>query len=478
LSLRARALNLLRYVEPSPGWRSYLAAPAGPSAADVAIEAAMRDSAVSADHRAEALFDYFLAGFVAHRSPTGERVVYRGAGSTRGYAISGVEGFARTAPLLAAWLASGRPGTRDVGGRDVDLARLIADGLAAGSDPAAPSYWGRPSRRSQLLVEAADIALILWLGRETILPLLPTTAYRNLVEWLALCAAQEFWGNNWLLMQAQIEATLAALRGETITVLAAYERFKANYREGGWFSDGQGPVDYYNAWQMTYALHWIQEVQPTYDAAFIEDALVQSSELTLHLISPHGIPILGRSVCYRTAVPTPVVLRSLSSRDAKQLGRARRALDVVWRYFVAHGALRHGTLTQGYFGDDVRWLDSYSGPGSSHWGLRSLIPALLHPRRSAFWTVAEQPLPVEMGDYRLDLSKLGWVVEGRQADGEITITIEANSTRTPRTAAHSLMHKGLELLLSRPMRPINHAAKYDAPVYSALRPFPLLDENG
>jgi hypothetical protein len=34
-------------------------------------------------------------------------------------------------------------------------------------------------------------------------------------------------------------------------------------------------------------------------------------------------------------------------------------MDVVWRYFVAHGCLRNGTLTQGYFEPDPRFVDRY-----------------------------------------------------------------------------------------------------------------------
>jgi len=182
---------------------------------------------------------------------------------------------------------------------------------------------------------------------------------------------------------------------------------------------------------------------------------------------------MGRSVCYRTAVPTPLVLATWLDPTPERLGVARRSLDCVWQYFVANGALRDGTLTQGYFHDDPRVLDNYSGPGSSHWGLRSLIPALLHPEGSAFWTAPSTPLPIERGDYRLDLEELGWRVDGDAASGDIRVTIPGNAGSNPRLRPYTLGRRLSEYVHGRPRRPNNHAAAYDAEVYTTLAPYPL-----
>jgi hypothetical protein len=145
----------------------------------------------------------------------------------------------------------------------------------------------------------------------------------------------------------------------------------------------------------------------------------------------------------------------------------------VWHYFITNGALRDGTLTQGYFQDDLRVLDNYSGPGSSHWGLRSLIPALLHPAGSGFWTAPATPLPIETGSYRLDLPELGWRVDGDTASGDIRITIPGNTGRNPRLKPHTLGSRLTEYLQGRPKRPNNRAAAYGAEAYSTLDPYPL-----
>jgi len=102
---------------------------------------------------------------------------------------------------------------------------------------------------------------------------------------------------------------------------------------------------------------------------------------------------MGRSICYRTAVPVPLIAATLLDSGQLPVGRAVRGLDVVWRYFVANGSLRDGALTQGYFKADPRLLDPYSGTGSCQWGLRSLVLAFMHPAGDRFWSASEEPLP-------------------------------------------------------------------------------------
>ena len=77
------------------------------------------------------LFTYFSDGFLRFASPGRERVLYPGMGSCFGPAVDGLQGFARTAPLLAAWATSSREpvGTDPVGGQRVDLVALLQEGL-------------------------------------------------------------------------------------------------------------------------------------------------------------------------------------------------------------------------------------------------------------------------------------------------------------------------------------------------------------
>jgi hypothetical protein len=155
-------------------------------------------------------------------------------------------------------------------------------------------------------------------------------------------------------------------------------------------------------------------------------------------------------------------------------GMARRSLDVVWQYFIKNGALKNGHLTQGYLGDDLRFVDVYTGPGSCHWGTRSLVVAMLNPPDSHFWTDSESPLPVESEDFVLNLPELGWTVTGKKPTGEIVIEITANTSQSVEIEEITPYLRLKSLFFMRPFGPENHAAKYEQRFYSNETPFPLL----
>jgi hypothetical protein len=89
---------------------------------------------------------------------------------------------------------------------------------------------------------------------------------------------------------------------------------------------------------------------------------------------------------------------------------------------------------------------------------------------ATFWRAAEQPLPVELGDYRLDYRDLGWIVSGDHASGRVTVEIPANAGNSPRTRPHAVWRRWLELLFRRPFRPSNEDMQYTRAAYSSDAP--------
>lgn len=465
-------LYLLRYTH--PGWDSYVAMDQDEGDRELALKGRFLSDTTDSEQRYKELFDYFLSGAVRYSSPLHERIFYPGAPSGGGYQLNGLEGFARTGTLLAAWIASGRE--RVVvdaeSGQRVDLVEFLKSGVLTGTNPEAAEYWGRIRDFDQRLIEAADIARIVWMTRETIWQKLDAGQQTQIANWLEQTSGVATHDNNWLLFPVTVAAALKALgRHPRSDARALYDHYKSFYRESGWFWDDPGVVDYYNAWGIDYELFWIDRLDPTFDPDFIRQTMRQSADLTSHLIGPAGIPIMGRSVCYRTAVPVPIIAESLLDPDAETEGLAHRALDAVWRHFIAHGSLRDGALTQGYYGTDLRFVDQYTGAGSCHWGLRSLVLALFHDKEAAFWAGPEVPLPIERGDYRMEYDKLGWIISGRKSSGEIRIEIPKNQATDIRASDYSWWRKMLEVVVRRPLRPENRRIKYERPVYTSARFF-------
>ncbi len=475
------ALGIIAYRQADKFWTPYLTCAATGDAESRVREEFLRDA--PAEARYGKLFDYFAAGFLHHLSPGFSRVNYCGAGSVNTLAVNGLEGFARTAPLLAAWIRSGRQAlfVDPVSGQRFDFNAVLKVGILHGVDPGSPHYWGAITDHDQRLVEAADIARTLWLTRASIWDQLTEAERHDITRWLQPATRAVTPQDNWILFPIVIDLVLTQLHapGTDDSLMARahrdFDRYKRFYLESGWFLDGPGRVDYYNAWGITYDLFWLAQLDPGFDTDFIAAALRDSAALTAHLISPRGVPILGRSVCYRTALPVPVLAEGLVEPTSAPAGLDLRALDAVWRYFIAHDVLQDGALTQGYFAADLRFLDPYSGGGSCQWGLRSLVLAFMHAPGDKFWSAPAAQLPVEAADFRLEYPKLGWKIAGERRSGDITVEIPGNAASSAPPTPYTWEDRLLEVIVRRPFRPGNYETKYDRRFYSSSRPFPLMD---
>ncbi|HEY1724483.1 MAG TPA: DUF2264 domain-containing protein [Steroidobacteraceae bacterium] len=458
------------------GWGHFFPASTQDGAAELAVKREFQPQPQANERPYRALFQYFLSGVVRFTDAIGSRIHYPGAPSIGGYQGTGLEGFARTGTLLAAWVASGRSTVLQDqdSGTSIDLIAYLRRGLLAGTNPRSKGYWGRFGSWDQRIVETADVARIVWLTRDQIWLNLTPAQQLQITAWLRQDEGAQMPANVWLLSPVTVRVVLHALGVPGVSADANsddnYQRFKRNYVGNGWFSDPPEGVDFYNTWGMSYELFWISYIDPQFDHDFIRSSLNQSADLTAHLIGTDGVPIMGRSICYRTAVPVPLLAANLLDDQSMQSGMARHGLDLIWRYFVSNGALQDGALTQGYRGADLRFLDYYSGPGSCQWGLRSLVLAMLHGPESEFWQSPEQQLPVERGDYRMVYDKLGWIVSGRQADGSVTIEIPRNAGHSPQPRPYSWWRSWLEPIFRRPFRPPQQDTEYNRAVYSSALP--------
>lgn len=418
---------------------------------------------------------HLLEGFLTYRGESASLVFYPGEPSWHGRRVDAQEGFARMLPFAAAWLAAGGEDRIATATGPVSLVEVLRDGLANGTDPDHPGYWGAPGRFDQRIVEASDIALGLWLARDRIWPMLDEGQRARVLDWLRAVAGQHVFQGAWQLFPVLVERVINDFGASTAQLQArsrtGYERFLALYRGGGWYLDMPRGFDYYNAWGMHYALFWIDRIDPAWDPATIRPRLVEFAGFFRHLFGPRGVPIMGRSLCYRLALPAPVLAASLVDPDRMPPGEAMRALDATWSYFIARGAVEQGRITQGVCDDDRALLDGYSGPASCLWSLRSLVVAYYAQTRQAMLDAPRQPLPVERGDFIVRADAPGWTVEGSRADGHVRLRIDANAGADPAPIrAFGPGNAFREWLAQAPRRPENGAALYGRPEYSTATP--------
>jgi hypothetical protein len=473
LALGAGLFHVLsRAVGSVEGW--FRRVPPAPAllALDPALAAELGGRAALSSADYDRLVGYFAAGLRAYRSPGCALVFYPGVPGTRGLRVEGLEGFARTAPLLAAWVTTRGDAIPLPDGTVFDAFGHLVAGLRAGTDPASPEYWGVAEDLDQRIVEAGDIALVAWMLRDRLRAALPASAQADLLAWLGQAQARRIYGGNWHLFCVAIGLAREAWGAPAAAATRAhYRAFKETHLGEGWFSDG-GEVDHYNAWQMHYFLYFLARMDPTLDRDFITGALRRFAPVYAHFFAPQGFPIFGRSACYRMAVPTPLVLAASLPDPPLPPGQARRALDAIWSHFIARGALVAGTVTQGYEGPRPELLENYSGRGSCLWALRSLTAAYWQPPEAPIWTAPPEPLPVEHASYDLTIAAAGLRVIGDRAAG----TVEVRPLRNAGAAEQPFRPLGplrglAQAALRRPLRPANYGAKYGRPAYRSDRPF-------
>ena len=412
---------------------------------------------------------YFENGFLAYRDPDASSASYPGLHSSHGRRMDSIEGFTRMAPLLAVCLRSAN-GTSAF---QPDQARqALLDGWVNGTNPASAGYWGAIHDNDQRIVEAADVALSIWLLRDSLWQQLSPDARERVFRWLLQVNHRQVPDNNWHLFVTYVDVVASALGypADMNEARQHFDRFRSFYAGDGWFSDGPGKrFDYYNAWGIDYQLFWIDQADPGFAAGFIQKTIDTFAQNLTYLVGPEGLPIMARSLCYRMAVVAPLVLDQALPHPSVSAGEARRALRRTWTYFIQNDGVANGAISQGYCGFDPRLVDNYSGPASCLWGLRSLIVAFYLRPDSQFWIAPEEPLPVEQANYTVTIPAIGWTIEGRRPD---KIVIHTGSTiSSAKLEQEPVWWAVLDTLLGKAHRPENMSAKYNLAAYRSDHPF-------
>ena len=77
---------------------------------------------------------------------------------------------------------------------------------------------------------------------------------------------------------------------------------------------------------------------------------------------------------------------------------------------------------------------------------------------------------MEQNDFNFEIKSIGWTLRGDRKSGDVTVQrIQGSQTITLQPV--SAKDRVLSALSGKPNRPDNHAAKYDAALYSSKHPF-------
>lgn len=327
----------------------------------------------SSQAQLQILVEYFWCAHKYYLNPHKTRAYYPGYASMHGRAVDGLEGVSRTLPLWAAFASYER--SRGTSSKNYDeMVAHLKLAFINGTNSSHSGYWGDALDNEQIICEAADIALSLWLSKSFVFEEFSKVEQEQVIDWLKSFLDKQVTDNNWHLFVALIDSVIANLDASHAFQSDAHlQRIHSFYLSNGAYSDGpNGNVDFYNAWCFHYALFWIQKIQPT---ALVWDYPKHLQDYTSwyqYLFTQQGFTAYGRSICYRFASSAPLLANAIVEGGIQK----ETALNVnfhLWRYFVTKDGVSKGRPNQGLFHDDESLLDNYSGPASSFWGTRSLV---------------------------------------------------------------------------------------------------------
>lgn len=345
-------------------------------------------------------------------------------GETRGHfgdPAGWLEGFARPlwglVPLTA-------------GGGEFEHWELWQKGIASGTDPTHPEYWGLAGDMDQRSVEQAAFGLGLAIAPDKLWEPLSIATKEQLTAWLDNINKVKLVHSNWLFFRVLVNLGLRS-RGlawarETVEAdLVEIEKFHVT---GGWSADGgNGPPykdgrlgDYYIPWAIQfYALVYTkflgQDDKERCDR-FVERARLFAQDFQYYF-DAHGAALpFGRSLTYRFA--QGAFWGALAFADIEALpwpvikGLYMRHLRWWMRQPIFTEA---GVLTIGYTYPNLLVAESYNSSQSPYWAFKIFLPLALredHP----FWKAEEAPLPSRRAIHTVPGAKLVLVTDPRTHD--------------------------------------------------------------
>ncbi|MEC6830774.1 DUF2264 domain-containing protein [Photobacterium toruni] len=441
---------------------------------DAAVAACFTNNALSIENKCQYLVRYVAEAFEHYAVWDYSHAYYPGRPSQQSARTDAMEGSSRVLPTLAAWISQhGSQPLEGLNGQPLDFVTMLRNAFLAGTDPQHGGYWGQLHDYDQRICESADLALALWLSRDHVWQQMTAVEQTQIITWFKQVNHCQTVDNNWHLFPLTVQFVIKALTGEDTIAQDKYQRIKEFHVGDGWFRDGaKGNYDYYNAWGFHYSLYWLDQIDSSFDSEFIRQTLTDFVRQYRYLFTAEGLPFFGRSACYRLAAAAPLIMAVDQHSEAITAGEAQRAFATSLEYFISHGAMQHGAPTQGLFDDDTRLVDNYSGPASSFWSLRALNIALFCGDRCGLWQAEPQPLPIEQGDFNVELTAINAQAIGIFETKEVVVIfkndyITEQSPLSRRLESQSLRHYWLETILGRAERPKNNLLRKGITCYSS-----------
>ncbi|WNI14996.1 DUF2264 domain-containing protein [Actinacidiphila sp. ITFR-21] len=273
-----------------------------------------------------------------------------------------------------------------------------ARGLAAGTDPGHPEFWGTPDGIDQRTVESAAFGFALCLAPEHLWDRLDGKERDRVGRWLAGFVDARTPANNWNFFPVMVSLGLdrVGYGHDRDARHARLDRLETYALADGWYGDGATEQrDYYIPWAMHFYGLIYAALAGAADPARAERFRQRAAEFAVgfrHWFAADGSAVpFGRSLTYRFAQGAFWGALPYAGVDAVPYGEVKGLLLRHLRWWRARTGQTSpgGLLSVGYGYPQPAVAEQYNGPASPYWALKAFLPLALPPAHP-FWT-AEEP---------------------------------------------------------------------------------------
>ena len=340
----------------------------------------------------QALMHLFLDPLKPYYSAGGARLHLGETGVTYGQAAIELEAFSRPLwALVPFWVG---------GGSDPEFEDIYRRGLAAGSDPENPEYWGECKDYDQCFVEMAAIACGLLNAPEKLWDPLSGAEKQNLARWLDQINHHQIPECNWQFFMILVNLALkkCGMPYDAENMARGLARIDSYYSGDGWSTDGASPQkDYYIPWAIQYygVLYatFAADSDPERAALYRSRAELFARQF-IYWFDENGAALpYGRSLTYRFAQNCFWAACVWAGLEPFPLGVMKGLIVRNFNWWLDQKMFdRDGILTIGYCYPQMYMAERYNAPGSPYWGMKSFILLAL-PDSHPFWSAEAEPMP-------------------------------------------------------------------------------------
>ena len=340
----------------------------------------------------QALMHLFLDPLKPYYSAGGARLHLGETGVTYGQAAIELEAFSRPLwALVPFWMG---------GGSDPEFEDIYRRGLAAGSDPENPEYWGSCKDYDQCFVEMAAIACGLLNAPEKLWDPLSDAEKQNLARWLDQINHHQIPECNWQFFMILVNLALkkCGMPYDPENMARGLARIDSYYSGDGWSTDGASPQkDYYIPWAIQYYgvlyAKFAADTDPERAALYRSRAELFARQF-IYWFDENGAALpYGRSLTYRFAQNCFWAACVWAGLEPFPLGVMKGLIVRNFNWWLDQKMFdRDGILTIGYCYPQMYMAERYNAPGSPYWGMKSFILLAL-PDSHPFWSAEAEPMP-------------------------------------------------------------------------------------